>query len=204
MDDRQPIDPEPRRDLVGDRRQGPQRHRLVRLVLERFDRPAGVAGGLGLLARRRRAGRRPGPAEEPDDRAVLGDGQGVGELGQDGGRERRLAELEDPRRSPALAVAPRRRPARDRRDHRHLVAVGQRRRRVGVVAVAGEPHRRAAGREDRVARDERRPGVLDVGAVGELERDLARPGQLALDREEADPDPHGRRHRRRLSRATRR
>ena len=42
-------------------------------------------------------------------------------------------------------------------------------------------------------RDERRPGRLDVGAVGQVERDLARPGQLALDREQADPDrgsPH--------------
>ena len=55
MDDRQPLDAEPLRDLVGDRRQDPERHRLVRLVLERLDRPAGVAGGLGLLARRRRA-----------------------------------------------------------------------------------------------------------------------------------------------------
>ncbi len=35
----------------------------------------------------------------------------------------------------------RRRSPGDRRDHRHLVAVGQRRRRVGVVAVPGEAER---------------------------------------------------------------
>src|SRR4029079_8853741 len=37
-------------------------------------------------------------------------------------------------------------------------------------------------------------GGLDIGVIGELQRDLARAGQLALDREEPDPDPD--RHRR--------
>ena len=91
-------------------------------------------------------------------------------------------------------------PPGDRRDHRHLVAVGERRRRVGIVAVAREPERRATGSEDRVARDQGHPGVLDIGVVGKLQRDLARAGQLALDREETDPDPD--RHRRPVSRAT--
>ena len=36
--------------------------------------------------------------------------------------------------------------------------------------------------------NEPRPDGLDVGPVRELERDLARAGQLALDREEADAD----------------
>ena len=160
-----------------------------------------MAGGLGLLARRRRAGRRPGPAEEPDDRAVLGVARRVGQLGQDGGRERRLAELEDPPSAPPPASGP------DPPETGGIIATSSPSASavagLGVVAVAGEPHRRAAGRQDRVARDERGPGGLDVGAVGELERDLARPGQLALDREQADPDAHGRRrHRRQLSRAT--
>ena len=59
--------------------------------------------------------------------------------------------------------------ARDRRDHRDLVAIGERRRGVGVVAVAREADRRAARRQHREARHERRPGRLDVGAVGQLE-----------------------------------
>ncbi len=36
--------------------------------------------------------------------------------------------------------------------------------------------------------DERRPGRLDRGTRGELERDLACAGELALDGEETDPD----------------
>ena len=192
MDDGQPIDREPGRDLVGDRLQGPQRQRVERLVLERIDGSPGVAGGLRFLARRWRAGRGARPPEEADDRAVLRDGERVGELGQDGGRERRLAQLEDPGPAPRFHP-PGAAPPGDRRDHRHLVAVGECRRRVGIVAVAREPERRATGPEDRVACDEGDPGVLDIGIVGKLQRDLARAGQLALDREETDPDPDGHR-----------
>ncbi len=150
--------------------------------------------GLGLLARRGRPGRRARPADEPDDGAVRVDGQGIGELGHDRGAERLGAQLEDP---PAATAA-----ARHGRDHRHLVTVGQRRRRLGVVAVPGEAQRRTTGREDRETAGERDPRRLDVGAVGELERDLARAGQLALDGEQADPDRD--RHGRPVSPATRR
>ena len=55
------------------------------LVVERLDRPAGVAGRLRLLPRRGRPGGDAGPAEEADDPAVLGDRQAVGKLGQDRG-----------------------------------------------------------------------------------------------------------------------
>ena len=113
MDDGQAGDPEARRDLVGDRLERVEGHRLVRLVLERLHAPAGVARGLGLLPGRRRARGRPGPAEEADDRAVARIGQSVGQLGQDPGVERVLAQLEHPRRRsrprPAGSSRPRRR-----------------------------------------------------------------------------------------------
>ena len=83
-------------DLVGDRGQRPERHRLVGLVFERFDRTTGVTGRLLLLARRRRPGRRARPAQEPDDGAVLGLGERLGQLGQDRAGERLVADLEDP------------------------------------------------------------------------------------------------------------
>jgi hypothetical protein len=59
-------------DLVGDGAEDRCRHRFERLVFERFDGPTGMARGFRLLARRRRPGRRARPAEEPDDRAILG------------------------------------------------------------------------------------------------------------------------------------
>ena len=62
-----------------------------------------------------------------------------------GGIERTLAKLEDP-----MACA-----ARDGRDHRDLVAVGERRRRIGVVAVPREAERRTSRAQDRVADDQR-------------------------------------------------
>ena len=97
MDDREPLHAEPLGDLVRDLAEDPQRHRLVGLVPEGLDRPAGVSGGLGLLPRRRRAGRDPGPAEEPDDRPVLVGREPVLEIGQDRPGDRRLRDLEDPR-----------------------------------------------------------------------------------------------------------
>ena len=121
-----------------------ERHRLERLVFERVHGPAGVPRGLGLLARRGRPGRGPRPPEEPDHGAVLGERQLVRELGEDGRRERRLAELDDPAR---VAGAP--------PDTGGIIAtsspsastvVG-----VGVLAVPREAHRRPPGREDREA-----------------------------------------------------
>ena len=75
---------------------GSERQRVERLVLERIDGPPGVAGGLLFLARCGRPGRRARPPEEADDRTVLGYSERIGELGQDGRAERRLAQLEDP------------------------------------------------------------------------------------------------------------
>ena len=158
-------------------------HRFVRLVLER----------LHASARRGARPRPPGPA--PASRASSASGRGTrrprrprasarraGELGQDRGVERALAELEDP-----TAGA-----TRDRRDHRHLVAVGEAVVGIGVVAVAREADRRR-GPAPRTGKrvTSARPGRLDVGPVGQLDGHLARPGQLALDREQPDPDPDG-------------
>jgi hypothetical protein len=79
VDDRHAGHPEPRSDLVGDLAEHGQRHRVVRLVLERLDAPAGMACGLGLLTRRGRPGRRPGRAtggiiasSSPSASAVVG------------------------------------------------------------------------------------------------------------------------------------
>ena len=101
VDDGQTIDPEPCPDLVGDRGEGLERQRVERLVLERFDASPGVSSRLGLLARGRCAGRRTRASEEADDRAILGLGERVGEVREDGRRERGLAELDDP---PAAAA----------------------------------------------------------------------------------------------------
>src|SRR4051794_21124262 len=49
MDDGQPFDAEPVRDLAGDRREDAERHRLVRLVAEGLDRPSRMTSGLGFL-----------------------------------------------------------------------------------------------------------------------------------------------------------
>ena len=89
MDDRQPRDAEALGDLVGDGLEDPDRHRVVGLVFEGIHRPPGMSGGLGLLARGRRAGCRPGPAEEADDGAVLVRREAIGELGEDLRPERR-------------------------------------------------------------------------------------------------------------------
>ena len=125
----------------------------------------------------------PGPAEEPDRGAVLGRRQPVGELGEDRRVERRLAQLEDALRAVAAA--------RHRRDDRHLVAVGEGRRLVGVGAVAREPDAsRVRARAPGWARRAPSQASATVAPSVELERHLARAGQLALDREQPDPDAH--------------
>ena len=73
--------------------------------------------------------------------------------------------------------------ARDGRDERDLVAVGQRGRAVGVGTV----DRDAEGRRLR-ADTEARPDVARGGAVGQLDLDGRRAGALAQHREEADAD----------------
>jgi hypothetical protein len=140
-----------------------------------------------------------GSPDEPHDRAVQVDGQRVGQLRHDPDVERLGAQLEDaPPVGPIRAVGALHDrfigATRHRRDHRDLVAVGEPRRRLGIVAVPREAERRAPGREDRVAAGERDPGRLDVGVVGQLERDGAGPRELPLDRKEADTDGdrHGR------------
>ena len=87
-------------------------------------------------------------------------------------------------------------PARDRRDHRHLVAVLESGRGIRVRPVAREPDEVAAGAKRGILLHERVPGVRDRGVGRHVEGHLARPGELALDREQADPDAH------RASRAT--
>ena len=81
--------------------------------------------------------------------------------------------------------------ARHRRDHRHLVAVAEASRWVGILPVAGEPHRCPARPENRISLDKRGPGRLDIGPVGQVDANLAGTGELTLDREQADPDGDG-------------
>ena len=144
-----------------------------------------MARRLRLLARRRRARRDARPAEEPDDRAVLVGREPVAQLTEDAGVERRLAQLEDPG-----GAADDLRAAADRRDDRELVAVLERRVRVGVLRVARESDGRPARGEPGMERDEGAPRVLDRRAGVQLERDLLRADQLALDREQPDPHAH--------------
>ena len=147
MDDRQPRDAEALRDLVGDGLEDPDGHGVVGLVLERVHGAAGVAGGLGLLARGGRAGRRPGPAEEPDDGAVLVRGEAIGQLGQDLGPERRPRAA---RRSAAARLGTASPAPPDTGGMTASSSPSARRvGGVGVVAVPGEPDRVAARREDR-------------------------------------------------------
>ena len=104
-------------------------------------------------------------------------------------RERLVAELKDHVVAAGAAAAA------DRRDDRDLVAVGEWRARLGVVPVAREPHEGSSGGQHRIACDERAPRVLHRPAIGQLERHLARPGELTLDREQADADAHASRGR---------
>ena len=75
--------------------QGVDGQGFERFVFEPFDGPAGVLGGLLGLAGRGRPGRAPGPADEPDDRAVLGRSESAGELIEDGQGEGLGTEFED-------------------------------------------------------------------------------------------------------------
>ena len=78
----------------------------------------------------------------------------------------------------------------DWRDHRHFVAVGDGRRLVCICTVTCEPDRRPARGEGRMESHEGVPRIGDRGTVRQVERNLARPGQFTLDREQADPDAH--------------
>ena len=104
------LDVEAGGDLVGDRRQDGEGHRLVRLVVERLDVAAGVAGRLGLLARGRRPGRDPGPPRNPTAAPSSGVGQPVGQLarGSPARTGRRLADARTDARlgGPVSVVAP--------------------------------------------------------------------------------------------------
>src|SRR5215210_2804764 len=91
VDDRDAPDAEATLDLVGDLAKDGDGHRLEGLVAQRLDGATRVTRRLVLLAGRRCAGRRPRPAEEPDDTAVGGIGEGGGQLRQDRRLERVLA-----------------------------------------------------------------------------------------------------------------
>jgi hypothetical protein len=71
VDDREAPDAPARLDLVRDRGQDAERHRLERLVLQALHQPPGVPGGLGLLPRCRGARGHPRPPDERHDAAVL-------------------------------------------------------------------------------------------------------------------------------------
>ena len=186
VNDRQPFDAEPSSDLVRDRREDRERHRFVAFVVERFHRPTCVARRLRFLSGGRRSRRGTGPPQEPDERSVLGNRQPVGQLAEDRGRERRLPQLEDPRAGGAVGSA-----SRNGWNHRHLVAVRQHGCWLRVVAVTREAQRAPPGSQDRMPRDESYPGGLDVGAVREVDPDLTGTCQLALDREQSDPNDDG-------------
>ena len=100
----------------------------------------------------------------------------------------RIAGIEG--RGPQLQDAALLGAAGHRRDHRDLVAVGEVGRAVRIRAVPGEPHRGPPRREVGMDTDQGGPRVVDRRAVGQVERDLARAGQLALDREEPDAHAH--------------
>ena len=99
---------EPLERLVRDLAEGRERHRLEGLVSEAFDRTAGVSGGFGLLPGRRRAGRDPGPAEEPDDRPVLGESRARPRARRGSPGERRVRDLRirSVRRGPLASSSP--------------------------------------------------------------------------------------------------
>ena len=153
VDDGDAADPEARLDLVGDRLERGQRHRLVRLVLQRLHAAAGMARGLGLLARRRRARRLAGPPEEPDRPRRRRD--------RPGGRPARRGcrRPAAPSRSSSDPRCP------EPPDTGGIIATSSPSSSavagVGVGAVAREPDGRAAGRQHRMPLDEREPGVLD-------------------------------------------
>ena len=178
-----PVDPEARLDLVGDRREDVERHRLVRLVLERLDGPAGVPRGLGLLPRRRRPGRRAGPPEEPDDRAVARIAPAArpaprGSRCRTASRGARGAGRPS-RRRPAGSSPPRRR--------RRGPSPGRRRRRC---ARSGPTAGRAPSTGWRSTSAAQASSTVAPSARSTVH--LARPGQLALDGEQADADGRSR------------
>ena len=187
----------PRRPAVdrsSTRRTRPRRrvkgHRLVRLVLERF-RPPGRRGvpprpAGPVPACRASIGSDPGTRPPPRPRGLRGRSASSARISVLNGVSR-ISTIRTARPRPAIGPCP----ARDRRDHGHLVAVGQDRPRLGVVAVASELHRGAAGREGWEERDERLPAVARRPPRRRGPADLAGPGQLPLDREQAHPDLHG-------------
>ena len=185
MDDRQPLDAEPLRDLVGDRVEDRQRHRLVRLVLERLDAPPGVAGGLGLLARGRAcpasSGSGPGSRRPPPSSGSRG--ARPARRGSRASKRRRRA-ARGSAAPPAVAAAARTGGIIATSSPSARTVVG-----VGVVAVAGEADATAARAPGPGgASTSARQAASTSAPSGEVEGDLARPGQLALDREQADPD----------------
>ncbi len=189
MDDRQPDDAEALGDLVGDLRRGPPRP-STRGPRTRARRPAG-----------RRGAPPPPPGPAPASPASRGSARRTRRPRR---RPASPAALRAPRRARSGTASARssmtrivgparlRRAAADRRDAGQLVAVGQDRVRVGVLAVPGEPDRRSPGARTGNRSTSAAQAVLDRRAVGQLEGDLARPGELALDGEQADPEAHRR------------
>ena len=80
--------------------------------------------------------------------------------------------------------------ARHGRDHGHLVALLDGRRSIGIRPVSREPDEVAPGGEGRVLCHEGVPGIGHRRAIGQVETDFARAGQLALGREEPHADVH--------------
>ena len=96
MDDRESRHPEPLGDLVAMVVEDADRHRVVGLVLEGIDRPAGMARGLRLLAGRRRPGLERVRPRNPTMAPSAVGREPVAELPEDLGAERGLAQLDDP------------------------------------------------------------------------------------------------------------
>ena len=127
------------------------RSRAIRRTGRRGGRPRPPGPARACPARRRVRPRNPttAPSSSVASRVL--------EVGQDRPGDRCLRRS---RGSAGRRPRPgRRRATADRRDERDLVAVRERRRRLGVVAVAGEAHRRPARREHRMPRGDGIPGI---------------------------------------------
>ena len=189
VNDAQPAHAETGLDLVGDRLERAQRHGLVGLVVEPHHALPGEPLRLRLLARRGRARRLARSPEEGHHGAIGVGGDRSPQLGQG-----RVADRLGAQGDAAHARVSRAREvvgaAGHRGDDGQLVAVEERLVRQGVLAVAREAHGVAGRFQDRVSRGQRRPGVRDARALGQLEPDLAGAQLLALEGEEADRDAH--------------